>query len=132
MLCCACSAISHSLQPHRRAGSSVHRIFLGRNTGVGCYFLLQGVFLTKGSNPHLLHWQADFLPLSDLGSPRGILLITQSCLTLCDPKDCSPPGSSVHGILQARIQEWGAISSSRRSSPPRDQIPVSCLAGLYL
>ena len=37
------------------------------------------------------------------------------------PMDCSPPGSSVHGILQARLLEWGAISSSRRSSPPRDQ-----------
>ena len=40
----------------------------------------------------------------------------QSCLTLWDPMDCSPPGSSVHGILQARILEWVAISSSRGSS----------------
>ena len=45
----------------------------------------------------------------------------QLCLTLCDPMDCSPPGSSVHGILQARILEWVAISSSRGSSQPRDQ-----------
>ena len=45
---------------------------------------------------------------------------TQSCLTLCDPMDCSPPDSSVHGIFQARIQEWTAISFSRRSSWPRD------------
>ena len=43
-------------------------------------------------------------------------LVTQLCLTLCDPMDCSPPGSSVHGILQARIVEWVAISSSRGSS----------------
>ena len=43
-----------------------------------------------------------------------------SCLTLCDPGDCSPPGSSVHGILQARILEWVAISFIRGSSPPRD------------
>ena len=42
----------------------------------------------------------------------------QSCLTLCDPMDCSPPGSSVHGILQARLLEWVAISSSRGSSQP--------------
>ena len=42
--------------------------------------------------------------------------VTQSCLTLCDPKDYSPPGSSVHGILQARILEWVAISFSRVSS----------------
>ena len=44
--------------------------------------------------------------------------VTQSCLTLCDPVDCSPPGSSVHGILQARILEWVAISFSRGSSQP--------------
>ena len=43
----------------------------------------------------------------------------QSCLTLCDPLDCSPPGSSVHEIFQARILEWVTISSSRRSSQPR-------------
>ena len=46
--------------------------------------------------------------------------LLQSCLTLCDPVDCSPPGSSVHGILQARILEWVAISFSRISSRPRD------------
>ena len=45
----------------------------------------------------------------------------QSCLTLCDPMDCRPPGSSVYGILQARILEWVVISSSRGSSRPRDQ-----------
>ena len=47
---------------------------------------------------------------------RPACLLTQSCLILCDPMDCSPPGSSVHGILQARILEWVAISSSRGSS----------------
>ena len=44
----------------------------------------------------------------------------QPCLTLCDPMDCSLPSSSVHGILQARILEWMAMSSSRGSSPPKD------------
>ena len=44
----------------------------------------------------------------------------QLCLTLCDPLDCSLPGSCVHVIVQARILEWGAISFSRRSSRPRD------------
>ena len=53
------------------------------------------------------------------------VLATQSCLTLCDPVDCSPPGSSVHGILQARILEWVAISFSRGSSRPRDRTQVS-------
>ena len=51
----------------------------------------------------------------------------QSCLTLCDPVDCSLPDSSVHGILQARILEWVAISSSKGSSQPRDRTHVSCI-----
>ena len=50
----------------------------------------------------------------------------QLCLTLCVPKDCSPPGSSVHGILQARILEWVAMPSSRGSSQTRDQTHISC------
>ena len=49
----------------------------------------------------------------------------QLCLTLCDPMDRSPPGSSIHGILQARILEWVAMSSSRGSSWPRDGAHVS-------
>jgi len=52
-------------------------------------------------------------------------LVAQSCLTLCDPMDCSPPGLSVHGISQARILEWVAIPFSRGSSQSRDQIQVS-------
>ena len=51
--------------------------------------------------------------------------LLQSCLTLRDPMDCSPPGSSVHGILQARILEWVAMSFSRASSRPRDPTRVS-------
>ena len=55
--------------------------------------------------------------------------VAQSCLTLCDPMDCSLPGSSVHGIFQARVLEWVAISFSRRSSQPRDWTWVSCTVG---
>ena len=55
--------------------------------------------------------------------------VTQLCPTLCDPVDCSPPGSSIYGILQARILEWVAISFSRGSSQPRDQTQVSRIAG---
>ena len=55
--------------------------------------------------------------------------VAQSCLTLCNPVDCSPPGSSVHGILQARILEWVAISFSRGSSWPRDRTQASHIAG---
>ena len=50
------------------------------------------------------------------------------CPTLCNPMDCSPPGSSVHGILQARELEWAAISFSRGSSQPRDRTQVSHIA----
>ena len=66
---------------------------------------------------------------------NGILLshkqneVTQLCLSLCDPVDCSLPGSSIHGILQARTLEWVAISFSRGSSQPRDRTCVSCIAG---
>ena len=55
--------------------------------------------------------------------------VAQSCLTLCDTLDRSPPGPSAHGISQARILEWVAISSFRRSSWPRDQTHVRCWAG---
>ena len=54
--------------------------------------------------------------------------VAQSCPTLCDPMDCSLLGSSVHGILQARILEWVVISSSRGSSQPRDWTRVSCVS----
>ena len=50
-------------------GTSVHGIFPGKNTGVGCHSLLQGIFPTQGSNLGLLHWQVDSLPLSHQGSP---------------------------------------------------------------
>ena len=59
------------------------------------------------------------------------VLVAQWCPTLCDPMDCSPPGSSVHGILQARILEWVVISFSRGSSQPRDGTQVSCIAGRF-
>ena len=54
--------------------------------------------------------------------------VTQSCPTLCDPMDCSLPGTSIHGIIQARILEWVAISFSRGSSWPRDW---TCIEGLH-
>ena len=58
--------------------------------------------------------------------------VVQPCPAFCDPMDCSPPGSSVHGILQAKILEWIAISFSRGSSGPRDWTWVSCTAGRFL
>ena len=53
-----------------------------------------------------------------------LCLVTQSCLTFCNPMDCNPPGSSVHGILQARILEWVAMPSSRGSSQAREYNPA--------
>ena len=55
--------------------------------------------------------------------------VTQSCSTLCDSTDCSLPGSSAHGIFQARVLEWLAISFSRGSSRPRDWTQISCIVG---
>jgi len=53
--------------------------------------------------------------------------VTELCPALCDPVNCSPPGSCVQGISQARVLEWVAVSSSRGSSWPRDQTRVSCI-----
>ena len=58
-------------------------------------------------------------------------LVSQQCLTLCDPMDCSPQGSSVYEILQARILEWVAMPSSRRSSQLRNWTQVSCITGRF-
>ena len=157
---------------------------------MGCYFLLQGIFPTQGSNPCFLHLQEDSLPLSHHGSPSGVYpslplpfwiqtalnlmlffptkyilgisvlllivtycilfngcanfvmwmchilfiqntmdgqLVAQSCLTLWDPLDCSPPGSSAHGILQARF--WNGLPSP---SQPKDRTWVSHIAGRFI
>ena len=88
--CCYCqvaSVVSDSVRPHRRQPTRLPHPWdsPGKNTGVGCHFLLQCIKVKSESE------------------------VTQSCLTLHDPKDCSLPGSSVHGIFQARVLEWGAI-----------------------
>ena len=57
-----------------------------------------------------------------------VCLVASSCLILCDPMDCRPPGSSVHGILQARTLEWVARPSSRGPSRLKDQTHVSCVS----
>ena len=82
--------MSDSVRPHRRKPTRLPRPWdsPGKNTGVGCHFLLQCMQVKSESE------------------------VAQSCLTLSDPMDCSPPGSSVHGIFQARVLEWGAIAFS--------------------
>ena len=70
-----------------------------------------------------------------LGVPIPQLLkvkVTQSCSILCSPLDCSPPGSSVNGILQVRPLEWVVVPFSPGSSRPRDQTQVFCIAGGFL
>ena len=75
------------MRPHRRQPTRLRHPWdsPGENTGVGCHFLLQCMKVKSESE------------------------VAQSCLTLCDPMDCSPPGSSIHGIFQARVLEWDAI-----------------------
>ena len=73
--------------------------------------------------------QADALLAEPLGKPK--VLVARSCPTLGDSMDCSPPGSSVHRILQTRILEQVAIAFSSGSSQPRDQTRVLCIAGRF-
>ena len=82
--------------------------------------------LDQDEHPLLFTWGMNHLALT-----WAIWIIAPLCLTLCNPMDCSPPGSSVYGILQARILEWVTISSSRGSSQPRDWTWVSCIAGRF-
>ena len=86
--CQVASVVSGSARPHRRQPTRLPHPWdsPGKNTGVGCHFLLQCM--------------------------KSESEVAQSCPTLSDPMDCSLPGSSVHGIFQARVPEWGAIAFS--------------------
>ena len=88
----------------------------------GCHFLFQGIFWTQGSNLHLLHQQADSLPLHHLGSPRYYLCwcsVAQSCLTLYDPMDCSMPGLPVsHHLLKFAKVHVHCIDDAIQPSHP--------------
>ena len=169
------------LQGLQLLDSSVHGNSPGKNIGVACHDLLQGIFPTQRQNPGLPHCRQILYLLSQMQGmtypysktsynvsisrmgnlaskrlynvagtyfptfpPSTLILIpqplhlvffcqtnystksesesevAQSCPTLCNPMDCTLPGSSIHGIFQARILEWVAISFSRKSSRPRD------------
>ena len=89
--CCCCSVtsvVSDSVRPHRWQPTRLPCPWdsPGKNTGVDCHFFLQCMKVKSESE------------------------VAQSCLTLSDPMDCSPPGSSVHRIFQARVLEWGVIA----------------------
>ena len=75
-----------------------------------------------------MQWTSALNKLLWLLIGNHLLLARQVCPTLCDPVDCNPPGSSAHGIFQARVLEWVAISPSRASSRPRDRTCVSCIS----
>ena len=83
--------MSDSVQPHRQQPTRLPSPWdsPGKNTGVGCHFLLQCLKVKSESEA------------------------AQSCLTFRDPMDCSLPGSSIHGIFQARVVEWGAVTFSK-------------------
>ena len=105
------------MPPHRRQPTRLPRPWdsPGKNTGVGCHVLLHGIFPTQESNPGLLHCRQILYQMSHQGRPKLISAAVkslQSCPTLCNPTDSSPPGSPVPGILQARTLEWVAISFS--------------------
>ena len=68
------------------------------------------------------------IKILNIYAPSIVKEVTLLCLPLCNPMDCSLPGSSIHGIFQARVLEWLAISFSRGSSQPRDQIYISCIS----
>ena len=100
--------MSHSVRPHTWQHNRLPRPWdsPGKNTGVGCHFLLQCMKVKSESK------------------------VAQSCLTPRDPMDCSLPGSSVHGIFQARVLEWGAIAFSARK-PYWDAVSYIQLQGFW-
>ena len=120
-------------------GSSVRGTFLGKNSGGGCHFLLQGIFLTQKSNPYLLsllHWPAYSLPLSHQRSSKvkvqfssvQFISVAQSCPTLCDPLNHSTPGLPVHHQLPEFTQTHvhrvsDAIQPSHPLSSPSPPAP---------
>ena len=93
------------MRPHRRQPTRLLCLWdsPGKNTGVGCHFLLQCMKVKSESE------------------------VTQSCLTLSDPMDCSLPSSSIHGIFQARVLEWGAIAFSADEGRAQEFLPCFSL-----
>ena len=100
--------------------------FPGMNTGVGCHFLLQKIFLTQGSNPGLLHRRLIPYHLSYREVPKVKVKLAKTCWTLCNPMNYT-----AHGILRARILKWVAFPSSRGSSQGWNSGLLHCRWILY-
>ena len=100
--------MSNSVQPHRQQATRLPHPWdsPGKNTGVGCHFLLQCMKVKSQSE------------------------VAQSCPTLSNPMDCSLPVSSIHGIFQARVLEWGAIAFSVTRSTNRQLTKETVITGL--
>ena len=115
LYCCCCrqvtSVVSDSVRPHRRQPTRLSCPWdsPGKNTGVGCHFLLQCMKAKSESE------------------------VAQSCATLSDPMDCSPPGSSVHGIFQARVLEWVPWPSPQNCTrfPFYTSLPYVCMLSCF-
>ena len=101
--------MSDSVRPHRRKPTRLPCPWKspGKNTGVGCHFLLQCMKVKSESE------------------------VAQSCPTLSNPMDCSLPGSSIHGIVQARVLEWGAIAFSNQGGLPEPIAETTLLPSLH-
>ena len=136
--CCIASVMSDSVRPHRWQPSRLPHPWdsPGKNTGLGCHFLLQCMKVKSESEVAQLcltlatpwtaayqaplsmgfsrqkYWSGVPLPSPSFSYAAAAAKLLQSCPTLCDPRDGSPPGSPVPGILQARTLEWVAISFS--------------------
>ena len=101
---------------------------MGNNEKVRDFVLLGSKITADGDCSHEIKRHL-FLGRKIMTNLESESEVTQSCPTLCDPMDCSLSGFSVHGIFQARVLEWIAISFSRGSSRPRNRTQVSRIAG---
>ena len=110
-MCCAYPTLYNSIDCSP-PGSSVQGIPQARILEWVAISFSRGSSHTQGSNPGLPHCRQSPYHLSHQGSPAAAAKSLQSCPTLCDPADSSPPGSPVPGILQARTLQWVAISFS--------------------
>ena len=114
-------------------------LFLPYDSGQFIFYIAAIVVLLKQKShpsfvqhPAMAHHSIHNKSPQSVWPPWLLLLLTevaQSCRTFCNPMDCSPPGSSIHGIFQGRVLEWVAISFSRESSWPKDQTRVSIIVG---